>query len=409
MEVKMFPLELWQKDLFNLYHTYKKDKWYIIKAKRQCGKSIAMEGLLIAASLEQNNSFSLFVSPVIQQARKVYQEVSNIARELIKSANGSILEITFINGSIIKFGSAQQADSLRGFTVKNSGVLIIDEAAFCSDDVFYQILVPTTNVYHSDIFIVSTPKFKRGFFYELWLKGLDETQQKIISVDWNKYDTSKYLSNETLQIYREQMPKLAFQCEFLAEFIDGEGTVFTDFKQCIQPQPFIDNQPTYIGVDWGTGTGSDNTVITIGQVIDGKPRITHLFAFNDKNASETIKYISDVIKSLKTKDICLEVEKNSIGQIYLQLLYDAIPDYVSLGAFNTTNKSKDRIIKQLITCFERKIISIPNDQKLLNELSMYQCVINSNGLPVYNAPSGFNDDRVMSLCFCVDRMYPDIY
>ncbi len=406
MTVEMFPLEPWQKDLFSLYKKYNKDKWFIIKAKRQCGKSICMEGLLIAASVGSPNSFSLFVSPVIQQARKVYQEVCNIGRELIKSANGSLLEIVFINGSVIKFGSSQQADSLRGFTVKNSGILIIDEAAFCSDEVFYQILVPTTNVYQSDIFIVSTPKFKRGFFFDLWCKG--QESEKVMSIDWNNYDTSKYLPKETLELYREQMPKLAFQCEFLAEFIDGEGTVFTEFKNCIQETEFIENAPTYIGIDWGTGTGSDYTVLTIGQLYEGKARITQQLAFNDKNATETIKYIVQTIEGLKTKEIVVEVEKNSIGNVYYQLLYDSIPDYVQLVAFNTSNKSKDKIIKQLINVFERRLVTIPNDIKLINELSMYQCTINSNGLPVYNAPNGLHDDRVMSLCFTIDRMYIDL-
>lgn len=171
-----------------------------------------MEGLLIAASLKKAGSFSLFVSPVMQQARKVFQDLSRIAFPIIKKANGSNLELTLINDSVIKFGSAQQADNLRGFTVKNSGILIIDEAAFCQDDVFYQILVPTTNVFHSDIFIVSTPKFKRGFFYNLWLKGLENTdgKGKVIAVDWNFYDTSKYLPAETLAIYKQEMPRLAF-------------------------------------------------------------------------------------------------------------------------------------------------------------------------------------------------------
>mgnify|MGYP006398723259 FL=1 len=113
---------------------------------------------MVYVSLLQGGSFSLFVSPVILQARKVFQDTVKIASRLIKSANASVLEIEFINGSVIKFGSAQQADSLRGFTVKGSGLLVIDEALAISDDVFYQILVPTTNVFHSDIFIISTPK-----------------------------------------------------------------------------------------------------------------------------------------------------------------------------------------------------------------------------------------------------------
>lgn len=409
----MFPLEVWQRDLFRAYELRQNDAWFVVKAKRQCGKSVAMEGLLIAASLGLGNSFSLFVAPVIQQARKVFLDVQRIGHAVIKSANASVLEIVFVNGSVIKFGSSQQADSLRGFTIKGSGVLIIDEAAYCSDDVFYQILVPTTNVFHSDIFIVSTPKFKRGFFHDLYLKG-QEGGGKIFSYDWNYYDTSKYLPAETLELYRQQMPRLAFQSEFLAEFIDGDGAVFTDFKKCIGVYELHKGVPTIVGVDWGTGTGSDYTVLTIGQVWEGKVCISKQIAFNDKNATETVRVIADLARDLvgydkfDKQEVEVVVEKNSIGQVYLQLLNEALPEDVRLSSFNTTNKSKDRIVKQVISLFERGRITLPNEPRLMNELEMYACEINASGLPIYNAPSGYHDDRVMSLCFCVERMYIDV-
>lgn len=409
-KIKLFPLEPWQKDLFDLYSTHPRNKWFVIKAKRQVGKSICLEGLLIAASLKKPGSFSLFVSPVMQQARKVYNDVNRIAYSIIRSANGSNLELTFINGSVVKFGSAQQADSLRGFTVKNSGLLVVDEAAFCSDDVFYQILVPTTNVFKSDIFIVSTPKFKRGFFYNLWIKGLEEGG-KVISVDWNNYDTSKFLPSETLELYRQEMPRLAFQSEFLAEFIDGEGSVFTDFKRCFGTYSLQTNLDTVIGVDWGTGTGNDNTVLTVGQLKDGKIGISEQVVFNDKNAKETISEIVKLCNRLKDRgiqNIEVVVEKNSIGNVYGQLLIDALPESIQFTYFNTSNRSKDRIVKQLITCFENDRIVLPNDQKLSTELALYQCTISSTGQPVYNAPSGQHDDRVMSLCFTVDRFFVDL-
>ena len=409
-KIKLFPLEPWQKDLFDLYSTHPRNKWFVIKAKRQVGKSICLEGLLIAASLKKPGSFSLFVSPVMQQARKVYNDVNRIAYSIIRSANGSNLELTFINGSVVKFGSAQQADSLRGFTVKNSGLLVVDEAAFCSDDVFYQILVPTTNVFKSDIFIVSTPKFKRGFFYNLWIKGLEEGG-KVISVDWNNYDTSKFLPSETLELYRQEMPRLAFQSEFLAEFIDGEGSVFTDFKRCFGNYTLQTTLDTVIGVDWGTGTGNDNTVLTVGQLKDGKIGISEQLVFNDKNAKETISEIVKLCNRLKDRgiqNIEVVVEKNSIGNVYGQLLIDALPESIQFTYFNTSNRSKDRIVKQLITCFENDRIVLPNDQKLSTELALYQCTISSTGQPVYNAPSGQHDDRVMSLCFTVDRFFVDL-
>lgn len=404
MIVEMFPLKQWQKDLFKLYNDNPKDKWFVIKAKRQVGKSICLEGLLIAASLKKENSFSLFVSPTLAQARKVYQEVTKIASELIKSANGSLLEITFINDSIIKFGSGQQADSLRGFTIKGSGLLMIDEAAYILDDVFYSILVPTTNVNKSDIFIVSTPKFKRGFFYNLWCTGLGD-DEKIISVDWNKYDTSEFLPPETLAIYREQMPRLAFQSEFLAEFIDGEGSVFTDFKKCIG-ETSLNSSSSIISVDWGTGTGSDYTVLTVGQIQNGKAVVAYQKAFNDKNTTDTINYI--VREAIATKAECVIVEKNAIGNVYGQLLNDALPDDVQMQYFNTSNKSKDKIIKQLIAAFEQEKIMIPNDTKLITELSAFECQINNNGLPIYGAPNGLHDDRVMSLAFFLNNIYYEI-
>lgn len=408
----MFPLEPWQKTLFDLYNENTRGKWFVVKAKRQVGKSICMEGLLIAASIKQPNSFSLFISPVMQQARKVYEDLNRIAYKIIKKANGSSLEITFINDSVVKFGSAEQADSLRGFTVKRSGLLIIDEAAYCKDDVFYQILVPTTNVYKSDIFIVSTPKFKQGFFYNLWMKGLEYNEaSKVVSIDWNEYDTSKYLPDETLELYRQEMPHLAFQSEFMAEFIDGEGSVFNSFKDKSVGYNLHPNTDTVIGVDWGTGTGSDYTVLTIGQLYNGKIGIAYQIAFNDKNANQTIEAIIKEVKNLKDhqiQNIEVVAEKNSIGNVYGQMLNDALPDDVQLTYFITTNRSKDRIVKQLITCFENNRIILPEDQKLVNELSMYACSINANGQCIYNAPSGFHDDRVMSLCFCVDRFYVDL-
>lgn len=407
----MFELKPWQKVLFDLYELYNKEKWIIVKSRRQVGKSISLEGLLIWSSLKEKDSFSLFISPVIQQARKVYQDVCKIASELIKSNNSSLLEIEFTNGSVVKFGSAQQADSLRGYTIKGSGILMIDEATYISDDVFYQILVPTTNVNNSMVYVVSTPKFKKGFFFELFMKGQIDNP-KVISIDWNQYDTSCFLDNETLEVYRQQLPKLAFKSEFLAEFIDGEGTVFSDFKSCVTEGKLNNALPLFIGIDWGSGSGQDDTAITIGQVINDKAYIDDIVTFNDKNANDTIDYINNMIKRFiynGFKDISVCVEKNSLGAIFAQLLLDTL-DYpeVTFSTFTTTNKSKNRIINQLCLLFEQNKIQIPNNQKLLTELSAYECVINGNGTAIYNAASGFHDDMIISTAICVNLLFNEV-
>lgn len=391
------------------------------------GKSICLEGLLITTAIQNNNSISLSVSPVLSQARKLYKEVSQIASQLIKKANSTLLEIEYINGSVTKFRSAEQGDTLRGETIKNGGILSIDEAAYIDEDVFYNVLVPTTNVFNANIFLFSTPKFKQGLFYDLFISGLSGDDDKIISVDWCEYDTSKFLAPETLDIYRKKLPKNAFNAEYLGQFIDGDGMVFTDFKKCIGKTSENKQDELVIGIDWATGQGKDSTVLTIGQFINGKIHVQNTISFNDLGANDTIAVIkSNVKKYIQSGygDIRIVVEQNSIGNVFYDLLFDAMDDLevainankphiaddvnITCSKFLTTNTSKERLVKQLQVTFENDYIILPDENELMKQLTYYECKINSNGLPIYNAPSGLHDDMVMSLGILVDYLYKQI-
>ena len=415
-----FPkLEKWQKDVFSYLKLGGKD-WYVVKSIRQCGKSVLAEILLIYSAFKTPCSVSLSVSPVVSQSRKMYEDILRIASKLVYKSNGSTLEIIFFNGSKIIFRSAEQGDSIRGITVKGSGILVVDEAAYIQDDIFYSVLVPTTNVYRAPIFVFSTPKFKNGFFYNLYIRGLDSnTSNGVVSFDWTKYDLSKYLPDDMLELYRQQMPKQSFAAEFLGEFVDADGSVFTDFKKNVRDFKVDYEEPIYIGIDWGTGTGNDNTAITIGQIQYNNIIILDQIAFNDKNTKQTINYIESIIKSYVNKgvkEINIVAEKNSIGNVYYQLLVDKIDELetaydekgkevdINTQTFNTTNKSKEDIIKKTITLLEQDRLFIPDIEELVLEMSQYECKVNRNGLLTYNAPSGLHDDRVMSLCILIGKM-----
>lgn len=415
-----FPkLEKWQKDVFSYLKLGGKD-WYVVKSIRQCGKSVLAEILLIYSAFKTPCSVSLSVSPVVSQSRKMYEDILRIASKLVYKSNGSTLEIIFFNGSKIIFRSAEQGDNIRGITVKGSGILVVDEAAYIQDDIFYSVLVPTTNVYRAPIFVFSTPKFKNGFFYNLYIRGIDsKTSNGVVSFDWTKYDLSKYLPDEMLELYRQQMPKQSFAAEFLGEFVDADGSVFTDFKKNVRDFKVDYEEPIYIGIDWGTGTGNDNTAITIGQIQYNNIIILDQIAFNDKNTKQTINYIESIIKSYVNKgvkEINIVAEKNSIGNVYYQLLVDKIDELetaydekgkevdINAQTFNTTNKSKEDIIKKTITLLEQDRLFIPDIEELVLEMSQYECKVNRNGLLTYNAPSGLHDDRVMSLCILTGKM-----
>lgn len=413
-----FPhLEPWQNDLFDYYINNPKGKWVVVNSIRQVGKSVCAQLLLVYTSLNSPSTTSMEVSPILSQSRKMFDDICRLFFKLIKKANSSTLEITFINDSKILFKSAEQYDTIRGNTI--NGVCIIDEAAFIKDDVFYSVIVPTTNVFDANIFLFSTPKFKVGVFYNLYMKGLTN-DTKVKTFDWAKdYDTSKYLPEDKLKMYKSMMPKLAFQSEFLGQFIEGEGTVFTNFRDCISPTPLNSLYPLTIGVDWGSGTGSDYTVLTPLHYhpVYNKVLVDDLVCFNDKPPQQTIDEIVKLVKhylELGFKDVCVYVEKNGIGSVYFQLLYDALGDLetddttITAVSFVTTNKSKDRIIKQLNVCLEQSKICLPNNQKLINELTAYECKVSNGGLVTYSAPIGMNDDTVMSLCIGLNNVYNEL-
>lgn len=419
MKITLPKLNIWQRDLVDDYLQNTTGKWFLVKAPRQVGKSCALEYLLVYSSLSEKNSVSIAISPTISQARKLYNDIVLFAGKLIAKSNGSLLYIEFINGSNIHFKSAEQGDSVRGFTTKRKGILVVDEAAYISKDWFYSVVVPIANVYNSDIFLFSTPKYKQGLFYELFTSD----SEHIHIHDWSKYDLSKYLTPELLELYRQQLPKMSFQSEYLAEFIDGEGSVFTDFKRCVGEVNFDSKRPLHISIDWGTGTGSDDTAITLGQYDGDKMLIAKQIYFNDKKTNQTTDYILDIIKMYVRRgylEINIVVEHNSIGQIYFDILKDKIdefednynynqPDFnkeieINISQFTTTNKSKKKIIERLTMAFENNAIVIPDDAKLLTQLSMFEATINSNGTVVYKGANNSHDDLVMSLCFLVDSL-----
>lgn len=416
MEVKLFPLEQWQKDTLNTFIEHQQNSIITVSSPRQVGKSICVEAICIWASLNKRG-VSMFVSPTLAQARKVYQDIVRIidGTILLKKKNDSLLEITFLNGSICYFKSAEMRDGLRGFTISN--VLIVDEAAYVTDTTIYELLLPMTNVHKASMILTSTPKFKTGCFYKSYNYGM-ANEKDYYTLDWTSYDLSKFLPMDKLEMYRMQLPKLVFTSEYLGQFIDGDSVLFTNVKECIQIPPR--NLKPIFSIDWASGNGKDYTVITVLAKDESNDNIYvyKQYAFNDKTTNQTIDYILSLIKVHNPSKIV--VESNSIGKVFYDALRDKVNEYtdalaqqnpfsyedfsIVIKAVNTSNSSKDKWVKSLSKRFEDGTIMIPDDRELINQLSVYECKVSSTGLPTYNAPAPYHDDRVVSLMIGVNEV-----
>lgn len=376
---------------------------HCVKSKRQVGKSLLIVGELLYFSINYQGVTSGCISPTLNQARKLYKEILKVTQDsgVILRKNDTILEIEFINGSVIMFKSAEQRDSLRGYTY--TGILCIDECAYISDDV-YSIVKPSTDVWRTPILMVSTPKFRMGFFFDTYSAG-KAGNKKITSYDFNDYDTSVLLSAEALEMYRKMLPKNQFLTEYLGEFMDSDSSVFSGFKECVKTKGNADYKQLYIGIDWGNGTNNDDTVV-IGLDENGEQQI--LTYFNNKNTTQQITYIVEYLRPFLPKIKVILCECNSLGKPLTELLRT---EFVKLTHKNfvedwtTTNESKARIVNQLQVAFENKHILLINDEKQTAELSMYEATYNmKTGNVSYNAPMGGNDDICIALCLAYEAL-----
>ena len=375
-----------------LDYGYRSGKVYVVKARRQVGKSILVEQELLRYAINFARTTNACVSPTLSQARKIFQDIIDCIYDsgVVKKKNETLLEIELVNGSRIFFKSAEQRDSLRGYTI--SGLLCIDECAFIPDDIF-NMVIPWTNVHNAPILLTSTPKFKEGFYWSYWNLGLNPENENVKAFDFNDYDTSMLLSAEKLEEYRKILPQGQFRTEYLGEFLDADGIVFTGFKECVYAPESLDGK-LYVGIDWGTGNGEDSTSIS---VLNDRCEQVYFFNFNDKTTTAQIEFISSFLTKHR-KDIKLVVpELNSIGTPMTELLRNKCP-WVKIEGVTTTNTSKCDMVNALQVAFEQGKIRILDEEKQLRELSMYEAQFNPRTKNItYNAPSGHHDDTVIAL------------
>lgn len=393
MEICFPRLESWQQPVYDDVHIARHSgNVFVVKSKRQIGKSCLASILLIEYALVQK-CISVVVEPTQAQSRRIYKQILDMMQPtgLIKTANSQLLIMEFTNGSEILFKSAEQRDALRGFTV--SGLLVIDEAAFIQDQIF-EILYPTCDANNAPILVISTPLFCSGEFYRLYTRGMRKNPHTK-SYNWSEYDTSKYLSPEKLQHYKETISPLKFKSEYLGEFISEGSYIFGDLNPCIYYPGETKTKPVYAGIDWGAGNGGDWTVMVM---MDEDRTVTGIISFNDLGPVEQIERLSEVIKANGIKNV--QVEINSIGAVYYDLLKRKIGDRIR--KFNTTNESKREVIENLISAVQTRGIKIPYDEELILELQHYTAEKTPKGSLTYNGADGVHDDYVIALALAYD-------
>ena len=399
-KIKGIKLFDYQEDVLRGILKYPHDI-HVVKSKRQIGKSILVECVLLFYAINKHNSCSIVISPTLNQSRKLFKEIkkSIINLPVFESANASTLEINFTNQSSILFKSGEQQEALRGNTV--NGILCIDEAVYIKDEVIYNTL-PFVDANKAPILMTSTPKFRNGVFYDFYTKG-QENVSGFHSYDVNNYDTSHLLTAERLEMYRQTVAPQIFRSEYLGNFIDTVSELFGDVKKLCGTTIHPSNNRV-MGIDWSNGAmdkggNPDETAIAI---VNEYRELEKIIGFSDKDVIQTIDYIVELIKTYNIKKVVCEV--NSMGGTYINLLKRQIANKgirCQVIEFNTNNNSKREIIEDLQVHCHNATIQLIDDNKLILEMLGYRIEQTPSGKITYNGSDGVHDDLVIALALAI--------
>ena len=164
----------------------------ILNCGRQWGKSFVCAALAVHRAWTVPNTLVLIVGPAHQNS------------------------IALKNGSRIIGVPAREA-TIRGFA---ANLLFIDEAAFVPDPI-YHVLNPMLGATNGDLWLLSTPNGKQGFFHETWA----------YHQGWVKFFSPSTqcprISPKFLEEARNTIGLAKFAREYLCEFQESEDALFS--------------------------------------------------------------------------------------------------------------------------------------------------------------------------------------
>lgn len=361
---------------------------------------------------------------IIQKITYAYEELPDFIKPGIEEGNWNKLSVSFENKTRIMADTTSE-NTGRGFAID---ILYVDELAHVKDtiaDAFYGSVLPTlSSREEGKMIITSTPNGDINLFAQLWkgaIAGINGF--KPYSVKWNEIPgRDEAYKKKMIAQFGERKFRQEFECEFLSsentlidleeinrlmKEIEGNEIVFSIKEQYFWKT--INKKFSYIvGVDPGTGTGKDFTVIHIYEF--PSMELVSEYRSNEYGAPEVYAHLKNIFRYMDyyAGDVYFSVECNGVGQGIIAL-YENDENFASsatfvseqgkdkLGFF-TTDKSKFKtclLLKEMILKKNMKI----NSPTMLTELKSF---IRTKGS--YDHQDGATADCISASLVCIRVM-----
>lgn len=372
-------------------------RFRVVACGRRFGKTelAKLDAMLTAVDGGQ----SWWVLPTYTMAQEVWGSLMDLVDSLedVKLYRSDRL-IEFPNGGLLAVKSGHEPDRLRGAGLNS---VVIDEAAYCHEEVWHALrpalsdqisLDSEGRPQHARALLLSTPR-GHNWFWGLYQKGLDPLEPEWIS--WRMpTQANPLIPAPEIQAAQRDLPTRLFTQEYLAEFTEDSGAVFSGVRACIAPKPKLlyQQEAVCFGVDWGRM--NDYTVVMVlgmeSKQVYEMLRLQHLGW-----AAQRAK-LTNLAKRWQPHLILAEA--NSIGGPNIEALQS---EGLPVRPFTTTHTSKSQLIDALALALEERSIRLLDDPVLIHELEAYQMERLAGGDFRYSAPQGGHDDCVMALALAL--------
>jgi len=303
-------------------------------------------------------------------------------------------EITLKNGSRI-ICLPNNPDTIRGYRADQ---IYIDEAAMFRNDLEIKAaVIPIIAGKSGRLSLISTPKGRRGWFYEAWVSSI-YSKHKI------HYRDSPHITNEDLEGLRNTLSHIAWMQEMEMEFLEELNCLFPVemILSCLEDYQYTEfteiktSNPLYAGIDLGRYRDS-TIIIVLEKAGEDYLKIVFVKEFVDVDMVYQREYIAKLIDTLSPVRVL--IDKTGIGIPIYDFL---VEKHVNVEGLTITQNLKEAIILNLYNYIRSRRIKIPVDcEELIRQLQQFKKIQDKTGRTRYEAPPGWHDDYVIALALAV--------
>lgn len=421
----LIPFKMFKKQK-EMTKLIKKNRFSIIMASRQYGKSVTISAIALWYAIFNESYEICLLADQVDHAQDLLKDIktmidylpdflrpTNAENKLLEDNKKSII----LNNESHIFGAATTPKSIRG---KSINLLVCDEFSLVENNMakdFIDNAFPTiTSGKTTKVVLISTPK-GLNHFWSIWTKSINKKNDfKPLRIDW---DDRPDRDEKWKQQQIKNMGEVSWNQEFGNKFL-GSSLTLVDYKilELLIPTDPIDyrfndyfriyeepqeNYEYVIGIDVAKVINKDRhafQVLKIGRIFE-QVAVFHTSEISYRNLSDFILRIAELYNKAY-----VIIERNDINQYiadelywtynYENIIFDPYTKKSEPGVL-TTEKTKKLYLQLIKDYCESRRVEI-KDGETIKELSTFVLKNETARNPSYGPDtSKDHDDLIMSL------------